>query len=709
LQKGVDAAYEAGGGEVWVASGVYDEERGNHSGSLVLKAGVDLYGGFLGGETVREQREPKANETIIDGSSALVTRKARHVVVCASDSMLDGFTITGGRADGSNDDYYGGGVFCSGGGVTLVDCRIVDNWAGYGGGAYFRSSAQVKLDNCVFEDNHAENYGGGVYVYDHCALSVSGCSFLENDANSQGGGMWNEYGSTADITNSTFESNYASYGGGLANYNNCSVTVFETSFKKNTAANRGSGFYANYYNNLDIRSCTIEENVCNGEGYGAFCLDYYNTGALVDVLFAKNTSAHTGGLFVWRSSNVKAEGSSFTANEGSLCGAVYVGSATFSAMNCSFENNKGVDGGAIRSDSSICSLTRSIVIGNSATGAGGAVYAESGTVNSVNCVFASNSANLGGAIRAYDVSGAVMNCTIYGNSAISEGGGLRVYANAPTLTNCILWANEPQAILGVMTADHSDVEDGYAGASNIDVNPKLLLGGYDLASGSPCLDSGTASSAPATDVRGVPRPQGSGVDMGAYERASGAVAPSALFSVNCDAGLAPLTVNFTDESFDGTSPITGWKWDFGDGGASATPFPRHVYEKAGEYTVKLTVTSAVSEDVEIKTNFIVVTNGEPVARFTTTPSEGPAPLSVQFTDASMAGSSTITSWQWDFGDGSTSATRSPSHAYPYKGVYTVTLIVTTSLGSDSETKTGCVIVRERDGTLLSSYSINIME
>lgn len=48
IQEGIDAANEAGGGEVWVAAGTYDEERGNHSGSVILMPKVRLYGGFTG-------------------------------------------------------------------------------------------------------------------------------------------------------------------------------------------------------------------------------------------------------------------------------------------------------------------------------------------------------------------------------------------------------------------------------------------------------------------------------------------------------------------------------------------------------------------------------------------------------------------------------------------------------------------------------------
>jgi len=80
----------------------------------------------------------------------------------------------------------------------------------------------------------------------------------------------------------------------------------------------------------------------------------------------------------------------------------------------------------------------------------------------------------------------------------------------------------------------------------------------------------------------------------------------------------------------------------------------------------------------------------PVANFSATSSVGVAPLTVAFTDAS---SGRITSWAWKFGDGGTSKQQNPSHTYPVPGHYTVRLRVTGPGGSDSETKTGYIIVK----------------
>jgi len=80
----------------------------------------------------------------------------------------------------------------------------------------------------------------------------------------------------------------------------------------------------------------------------------------------------------------------------------------------------------------------------------------------------------------------------------------------------------------------------------------------------------------------------------------------------------------------------------------------------------------------------------PVADFIGNPRSGSAPLSVQFTDASTG---SISTWSWTFGDGGTSSQQNPSHVYSNPGTYTVSLTVTGSSGSDTETKVDYITVQ----------------
>lgn len=178
---------------------------------------------------------------------------------------------------------------------------------------------------------------------------------------------------------------------------------------------------------------------------------------------------------------------------------------------------------------------------------------------------------------------------------------------------------------------------------------------------------------------------------GSYTRTNyitvSAATPSVSFSGTPLSGSAPLDVQFTDTS---TGSITSWAWTFGDGGTSSVQHPLHTYTTAGTYSVTLTVTGSLGTQSLTRTSYITVSAAvAPVANFTGTPTSGAAPLDVQFTDASTGN---ITSWSWDFGDGTTSTETSPLHTFRIAGTYTVKLTVTGPGGSNTMTRTGYITV-----------------
>jgi PKD repeat protein/Tol biopolymer transport system component len=162
------------------------------------------------------------------------------------------------------------------------------------------------------------------------------------------------------------------------------------------------------------------------------------------------------------------------------------------------------------------------------------------------------------------------------------------------------------------------------------------------------------------------------------------LAPVADFSADTTEGPAPLTVAFTDLSANGP---TSWLWDFGDGNTSPNQHPSHTFS-AGTFTVSLTATNGGGSDSEVKVDYIAAV-ATPAAAFSATPTMGTAPLSVTFTDESTG---TIDSWAWDFGDGGTAAVQSPAHEYADLGSYDVSLTVTNTMGSDTETRPGYIHV-----------------
>ncbi len=165
--------------------------------------------------------------------------------------------------------------------------------------------------------------------------------------------------------------------------------------------------------------------------------------------------------------------------------------------------------------------------------------------------------------------------------------------------------------------------------------------------------------------------------------------PTTNFSATPAAGCAPLLVNFTDQS---TGNPTSWRWTLGNGSQSSNRNPSAVYMNPGTYTVKLVATNAAGSDSLIRTNYITVYS-KPNIQFSASNNNGCGPLTVSFTDNSSAGSGTIQTRQWDFGDGTFSTEANPVHTYTSQGNFNVSLMVSNSFGcSASSTQNGYVQV-----------------
>jgi subtilisin family serine protease len=143
--------------------------------------------------------------------------------------------------------------------------------------------------------------------------------------------------------------------------------------------------------------------------------------------------------------------------------------------------------------------------------------------------------------------------------------------------------------------------------------------------------------------------------------------------------ISGLVVDFKDESSDSDGSIFGWNWSFGDGSTSMAQNPTHTYAAGGAYIVTLSVTDdggatdSFSDDVTVSND----SNKAPTASFTVTTSE----LTATFTDTSTDSDGSVVSWNWDFGDGSTSTVQNPTRTYAAGGAYTVTLSVTDDDGA----------------------------
>ena len=238
----------------------------------------------------------------------------------------------------------------------------------------------------------------------------------------------------------------------------------------------------------------------------------------------------------------------------------------------------------------------------------------------------------------------------------------------------------------------SDPQFANAGASN-----------FQLTAGSPAIDSANAAAAgeQSTDILGNSRvddasasntgnPAGSYYDRGAYEYQGGGggtqTGPTAALSVSPASGTAPLQVTAdASGSTPGSSPISSYSFNFGDGttvGPQSGATANHTYQSAGSYQV--TVTTTDGNNLTSQATKSVTVNAQqatgPTAALSVSPASGTAPLQVTAdASGSTPGSSPISSYSFNFGDGTTVGPQSgatANHTYQSAGSYQVTVTTT---------------------------------
>lgn len=157
--------------------------------------------------------------------------------------------------------------------------------------------------------------------------------------------------------------------------------------------------------------------------------------------------------------------------------------------------------------------------------------------------------------------------------------------------------------------------------------------------------------------------------------------PSPNFTIPQTSVCVGDPVTFTDNSAS-SAPITTWIWNFGDGNVAGTQNPSHAYTAPGMYNVGLSITNSNGCSNFISKASHMTVNPKPVASFSAPVSEScAAPFTANFSSAASTGA--ITTYLWDFGDGTTSNQANPAHTYNAAGNYNVTLTVSTASGCNS--------------------------
>ena len=256
-----------------------------------------------------------------------------------------------------------------------------------------------------------------------------------------------------------------------------------------TVAHRGFYFHSKETSAAVVNGFTIQH--ANGTDEGACRVEGGSAPTIQNCVFLNNTS------------------------NGSGAGILINGAAT--VTNCTFTGN--VASGGYQSGAGIFSngtllLQNCTFTGNRAGNYGAGIDTNAGTATVTNCVFSGNTASDAAAVINFGTI-TLTNCTSTQNTS-----GYRALYNGGTAsyTNDILYNDSGlETDANAATASHCDIQGGYAGTGNINADP-LFAGAptnLHLLPGSPCLQAGTSSGAPTTDLDGNTRPTPSSI--GAYD------------------------------------------------------------------------------------------------------------------------------------------------------------------------------------------------
>ena len=278
-----------------------------------------------------------------------------HVVKCVSgedaNTILEGFTITGGKAYGFDwPDFLGAGMLNSGSNPTVTNCFFYLN-AAFGGGGMFNHYANPTVTNCTFSNNYASS-GGGMYNYDNSSPTVLGCLFYRNATSD---GQDYEYPRSGLHGN---HGGHARHGAGMYN-DNSSPIVSGCDFIENRTGKGGKG-------QKGSDGGAYESGGWGGDGgyggLGAGMYNYWSSPTVTDCNFRLNVTGNGGVAGHGGNSNDYCYLGDCHGGKGGAGGhaghgaGMYNHSSSPVVINCEFTDNRtGVGGWGGNGGNSYCS------------------------------------------------------------------------------------------------------------------------------------------------------------------------------------------------------------------------------------------------------------------------------------------------------------------------------------------------------------------
>ena len=494
--------------EFWIAEGTYSPGI-----TLEPAAGSVFYGGFAGNEASRNARNIYAHSTVIDGNSILT-----HVFYLRLPGIrFDGLTIQNGNAAGAGNDGTGGGVFINRVAAIFENCIFQNNVAGSGGAIYGYES-DVIIKGCRFDFNladHGDGRGGAIWLHKE-SPEIINCSFSSNSANIMGGAIELNNTPGALIHTSVFLNNsvvtVGAGGGGAVSLQwdgvspEPSASVEGCRFQMNSSGLEGGAIYSNRVHVTVRQSEFIGNSAANG---GGLMLDYKLSGAADRVercTFLGNNASVIGGAIRSYARSVEIKQSVFAYN-----------STDGSAGAVGFHSGLGSD----KDTNYNVKITNSTFYGNEANDWGGGIQnTEVSMLYLYNCIFWNNK----GGQKYWDPTAG----TYRASNDVSNNGSSSMTTYFTDMES--------------LTWEHGSVSESHTGSFSLNplfVDPDgadNIAGNQDdnfqLQATSPCIDRANGDFAPECDMDCYPRVdqstvpnQGGGnpiyADIGALENIEG--------------------------------------------------------------------------------------------------------------------------------------------------------------------------------------------
>ncbi|WP_410319000.1 right-handed parallel beta-helix repeat-containing protein [Methanobrevibacter sp.] len=311
----------------------------------------------------------------------------------------------------TNTKKQGGGFYVSEFNLKIQNCLVENNTAVWGGGVYVEAKANLNVINSTLTHNSAER-GGGIDL-NQGTLTLTDSTVSNNLALDEGGAIRCSF-MPSQIQNSIIENNVAKIGGGIY-IDGVEVKIIETQLNNNSA-NAGGAFYNT--GKLALKNISLNNNKA-GSGGAIYSTQDLN---IAKMFASKNIASINGGV-IYNSGKLDVDKLTAIGNEAYFGGAIYADNS-IKVNNSIFSSNKASEAGAIYAVRDL-TIENSQFSNNKITRKGGALSVGGGNVIIANSLFElHNGADEGGCIFIYNACVYVNNTQFISNKAKSYGGAI---------------------------------------------------------------------------------------------------------------------------------------------------------------------------------------------------------------------------------------------------------------------------------------------